>query len=108
MPDTRSNRGQRSRHLLKRQLSRDQRRYWTECDWEHSLISTWASPHWSSSQIYFERNSENQLGAHVGSSTAGVILEHVQFNDPAYDDESVSGYIIEGPSSDTDKCLAAQ
>ncbi|KAL8287532.1 hypothetical protein RQP46_003390 [Phenoliferia psychrophenolica] len=53
--------------------------------------------------IYFKRS--NQVGAFLGSDSSGMILQKVTFDDPNYG--TSSGYIIQGPSSETQKCLAA-
>ncbi|KAL8277431.1 hypothetical protein RQP46_010153 [Phenoliferia psychrophenolica] len=54
--------------------------------------------------IYFERDT--QVGAFLGDDTSGMILQKVTYDDPNLG--SVTGYIIEGPTSSTQKCLAAQ
>ncbi|KAL8287533.1 hypothetical protein RQP46_003391 [Phenoliferia psychrophenolica] len=77
---------------------------------EDASVSDWSTGSYliqnveTGKNIYFDRT--DQVGAYVGSSQAGMILQKVSYEDTNYG--HVSGYILEGTTSDTQKCLAAQ
>ena len=54
--------------------------------------------------LYFERI--DTVGVHLGTSTVGVNLEPVTYNDVT--GTSVSGIVVSGNTIATTKCLAAQ